>query len=553
MGWYRRAMDPALARIAALLVLAPSALAHADNSPERAETNARSEYVAKVDDACDLSLTMSYDGKSLREHDQYVRHDQSDGARVCNEALRYLWRACRTAAGKAAAKNARIEKIVCKGTPARASNLTLADGTLTLERAANDRGAHDRLRKRFEALLRVSLRLDGSDAAHPDDDEEWKALRYAPNPTRSTTDYCLVNGHKQEFDSQLPHRFRQEDATLSCWKAGQKVTDLQFKAGSKTGFYTQFGRDNDTVFSFLDDRRHGETRDYRAGKLKEITMYERGEIRWTKEFYPNGKVQHYSRGPVGYRQGEDGLIYDLDCAPDIGDDEQLRALCGFEEELTVRIYDGTKKVDRIETWRNGVLQKRSAGDSEYAERSTVNFAAGKKHGIERVLGRDGKLAATITWKDGVKNGLELEYAEGGTKRTKESVWKAGELMQVTEFYLNGNPRQQEVYAGVQRKRFTGFWDTGKVQRQGDFVRCARSWCEQGPHRRFFEDGTPESEVHYQDGKRVGLSRSWWPNRKQATQEKYVDDRRVESRRWDDSGTLIADEQYEADGSRKLAR
>lgn len=53
--------------------------------------------VARTD--CNRSLTMRYDGKSLRDHDEYIRRDQTGGARECNEGLRYLWRACHTPAG----------------------------------------------------------------------------------------------------------------------------------------------------------------------------------------------------------------------------------------------------------------------------------------------------------------------------------------------------------------------------------------------------------------------------------------------------------------------
>lgn len=177
---------------------------------------------------------------------------------------------------------------------------------------------------------------------------------------------------------------------------------------------------------------------------------------------------------------------------------------------------------------------------------------GKKHGTERVLGADGTLAATITWKHGVKDGLELEYAEAGTKRIKEAVWKAGRLTQVTEFYLNGSPKKREVYAaGGQRKQVQSFWDSGKVRREGELVHCGSKWCEQGTFRTYFENGRLESEISYESGKLVGLARSWWPTGQQATREQYVDGRLVKSERWSESGTLIASEEYEADGS--LAR
>jgi hypothetical protein len=127
--------------------------AAADNSPERAQRRVEESYLPKVRVACGIDLSVSYDAASLRAHNQDIRYDQTDGELTCGEPLRYLWYACQTAAGQAAAKAARVERIVCKGTAAKVGSLALARGTLSVERAFEERDAHERLRKRFEALL----------------------------------------------------------------------------------------------------------------------------------------------------------------------------------------------------------------------------------------------------------------------------------------------------------------------------------------------------------------------------------------------------------------
>jgi antitoxin component YwqK of YwqJK toxin-antitoxin module len=235
----------------------------------------------------------------------------------------------------------------------------------------------------------------------------------------------------------------------------------------------------------------------------------------------------------------------------------LRGPCGFEGPRTTSIYDGTQKVNRVETWKNGVLQEQSAGTSDYANRSNVKYAEGKRQGVERVLDEQGQLAATISWNRGVKDGKEVAYAEGGTKVIKEIVWRVGVIAQVTEFYLNGNPKRKELHDAPERMLVEEYWDTGKTKRQGAYASCSRygsqHWCEQGQHRSFFESGASAAEETYKQGQLHGARKSWWENGTLQAEEAYTDGRCTKRKRWDQQGKLEADEEYEADGSRKLKR
>jgi antitoxin component YwqK of YwqJK toxin-antitoxin module len=73
------------------------------------------------------------------------------------------------------------------------------------------------------------------------------------------------------------------------------------------------------------------------------------------------------------------------------------------------------------------------------------------------------------------------------------------------------------------------------------------------HRSYFENGALKQEMSFRLGKREGTSTLWWPNGKTAMVESHTDDRLTKAKRWDENGKLVADEEFEADGSRKLKR
>lgn len=542
-------------------LILPSASALADNSPEEAQRLVETKYLAKVQAACGIELAVEYDAASLRAHNEDVRHEQTDGQRTCGEPLRYLWYACQSPAGRSAVQAAKIARIVCKGSDAKTSTLSFAKGTLTVERAGAERDPHERLRPRFEALLHVSLSFPEKAHKDPYRDSAWTDLQNEPNPTTSTRDYCLVNDKKREFDPHIVNKSQGEDAKVKCWKDGEPVLDLSYAHGKRSGFYTEWNRRGSRRFSYRDGQRDGEQKDFEGTQLKSVSMYQLGKLQWSKEFHPNGALASYSRNfaqqSVGIGLREDGKVSSLSCAPGLADDALLREPCGFAGARTTPVYDGTGQVNRVETWKSGVLESESAGESQYADRSNVQYADGKKHGVERVLDEQGKLAATITWNRGVKEGKESEYAEGGSKLVKELIWRAGELAQTNELYLNGNPKQKELFDKPDHKEVISYWDTGKVRRQGGFGKCSdggyRYWCEEGLFRSFFEDGRPAGEENYKNGQQHGTSKSWWPNGKLQADEKYNEGRCTERKQWDRDGKLTIDEAYEADGSRKLKR
>ena len=539
--------------VALLLVAAPVRAGNSDG----AAWHAREQYLKKVNLACGLELTIDYDVESLRRHDPDIAHDQTGGSDECDEPLRYAWYACKDERGRAAlAEHA--------GGPG--GTLTYANGTITVERVTGEDHPFFRSQKQFEAIFKVKLPLPTEekpgDAVGPYYDEAWHTLGQQPNPVTSTTDYCLANGQKVELAMSLedPFERRHEDATVKCWKGGEVVVDLVVKQGKKSGL-TFWQRDERvTRVRWRDGRRHGEETVTEAGKLRERTIWEAGEEVTRTRFRPTGALEEHSHHYAGHydRVGldEKGRVTSLQCSPQAKDDEVLRKWCGFAGAVTHSVYDGTGKVAVVQTWRDGVLQREEPGDSAYARGAEVAYEGGKKHGEERVFRRDRKLAAVVHWDHGTKDGRELEYADDGQKIVKERVWKAGRLVEETERYLNGNPKLRETYPAPGRKEHTRFWDTGKRSHEGVFVPCARDrgpWCADGVHKTFYESGALESETTWKAGQRHGPARRLWEDGRPAEIEAYEDDVRKKSKRWDRDGKLVADEEYEADGSRKVKR
>jgi len=546
------------------ILLALAAPALAGNEPENGARRTEEDVLPKVVAACGVPLSFAVDGESLRKNNKDIGYDQTDGANECNEPLRYLWYVCKTDAGKAAVRAAHIAKVACKGAPGDVGSLALASGTLTVGRAFEESKPYLRSRKQFESLLKVTLGLASDD---PYQDEAWHALASQPNPVTSTTTYCLVGGDKVTYDENVydPLCRRKQDGQVRCWKDGEVVIDLRIDQGRKTGFVTQRTTRGSRRVAYRDNKQHGEERTFENGKLTSLAFFENGERVWRKELRPDGRVASYTRkfpgGSAEIATKEDGHVTRLQCVPAAKDDPEVGKPCGFDGPATTSIYDGTGKVSRVLTFKDGALQKEGAGTSAYAARSEVAFKDGKKQGEERVLRADGKLASTIGWDKGVKEGKEISYADDGKKVVKEIVWKAGEMAQVHEWYLNGNLKLEESYRGPKDKRVKEYWDSGKTEREGELVICEthdygftfRDWCEEGVQKSYFEDGTPEYEASFHLGKQQGPSKTWWESGKLASVEDWADGRPTRAKRWNKDGKLLSDDEFEADGSRKIKR
>jgi antitoxin component YwqK of YwqJK toxin-antitoxin module len=223
--------------------------------------------------------------------------------------------------------------------------------------------------------------------------------------------------------------------------------------------------------------------------------------------------------------------------------------------VTHSIYDGRGEVRKVVTYKNGELQHEDRGTGKHGSDSAVSYDKGKKHGEERVYSKKGKLSQTINWNLGVKDGKELKYAEDGKRIVSETVWAAGEMQQVTEFYLNGNTKSL-ITVGPEKKEVKIFWDTGKLKDEGNMLRCKTGyskWCKDGIEKEYYESGSMKSETNWKADKQDGTTKNWWENGRLSKVEEYDAGLLTSRKTWDKEGKLTADEQYESDGSRKLKR
>lgn len=546
--------------IALLASAGIAAAAPARNAAEGIQRLAEEQYLPKVNVACGAQFTLRFDAESLKQHNKDIDINESAGHRECNEPLRYLYYSCQSEEGRAAVKAARIRQLACVGVPGGTGTLKLADGVMTIERAYPDPQRHTRNARAFEQAIGFKPALPRN--PDPYYDQRWHEMSFQPNPVAaSSNSYCQLNNEKLELDKDVQGQFmyRKDDATLKCVQDGQVLTDLKLNKGRKTGFVTERSREGTRRVGYLDDKRHGEEQRWnKDGKLIAVTAWEQDRPLWAKEMHPDGSLSTYSRKyeqtRAELRLTADGKVTRLSCGPDLRDDAEMRRYCGFGDEATVQVYDHSGKVQKVVTYRNGVIQKEAAGDSTLSRQSNVAYQDGRKHGEERIVATSGKLQETIQWDRGALLSSK-RYADDGVKVVLETSWKDGELRQKTERYLNGNPKRVETFDGNTARTQT-FWDTGGPSSDVPAVRCGQmgnQWCENGVAKGWFENGTPKAEIAYRAGKRHGTTKCWYDSGKPMCVEEYADGKVVKSKRWDKDGNQTADDEYEADGSRKLKR
>ena len=107
-----------------------------------------------------------------------------------------------------------------------------------------------------------------------------------------------------------------------------------------------------------------------------------------------------------------------------------------------------------------------------------------------------------------------------------------------------------------------FWDTGKVSREGELVLCETdelrlprpAGARTALHKSYFESGAPETEMMYPHGQASGArARPGGRTAGPAASRTYVDDRAPRPSAGTRTASSRSDEEYEADGSRRLTR
>ncbi len=537
-----------------LAVLLPLTAFAANN--DVGQRNAEEEVLPKLKLLCGQPFTSTYDLASLKAKNKDIGWDQTSGALECDEPLRLLWALCQSDSGKATVRRAELRGVQCRGIEGTTGKLSVKNGLITVERAYEESNPWERAQAEFQAALKLKepVALSSPDPYY---DEAWREFRRAPTPVTSTTDFCVVNGQKVKFDLQVAYSPR--DGAVKCVEGGKTVVDLTIKNGKQSGLTRSTRDDWYRSERYVDGKREGLTEEYKANKLTRQDQYAAGERVWSKEFTSSGALRDYSRqfpkGQVTLRLTDDGRVTSLTCRPEARGDEVLNEWCGFKGDRVVKVYDGTNKVSAVRTFRDGRLTREEPGDSTYASRRSVTFDAdGKKQGEERVLRADGTLDSVTRWKAGEQDGVEELYSKDGAKVVTRATWKAGTRVDRTEYFLNGNKKLSEAFDGDVMTRTTWF-DLGAKESEARFKRCQRysGWCEDGATRRWFENGKPAEESAWRMGQQHGVTKRWFANGTQESEERWDDGNRRARKQWDDKGALVADDEFEEDGSRKVKR
>lgn len=539
--------------VAVILLALP---VRAENA-ERGQVEAEEQVLPKLSLLCGGAFTVRYDLASLKANNQDMGFDQTSGSLECDEPLRFLWTLCQSETGKAAVRRNELREVQCRGVQGHEGRLSVKNGIILVERANEEAEAAQRAKLQFEKALSLKVPMAVAD---PYADQAWRDFRMAPAPVTSTTDYCLVSGNKEKYDASAVDHLR-GDGTVKCLKAGAVVVDLVVKNRKKTGL-DRAERDHwYRVEHLVDDRREGLQEEFKQGARVSQSLWKGGERVWSKEFTQTGKLTDFTRqlakGQASLRLTEDGRVTSLSCLPELRDDEVLAAWCGFGGEKTVQVYDGTGKVNAVRTFRDGRLVREAPGDSPYSTRVAVSFVEGKKDGEERVLREDGTLERTVQWSAGVQNGLEQTYAKDGKKVVQRTTWQAGASVESVENFLNGNPKRREQYEGDKAMQRTTWFDLGQKESEVHLLRCRQAWregwCEDGLEQRWFENGRLAAQAHWKLGQRDGEGKSWFPDGGQRTEERWLNGSITRRREWDEKGALVADAEFEEDGSRKVKR
>ena len=312
------------------------------------------------------------------------------------------------------------------------------------------------------------------------------------------------------------------------------VREEEYRDGRPIGHRKWIGHSGETHVANYNAQgnRDGEARQYNpAGTLIAEERYANGDAIGVQTFFhANGQARRRSfneprKGSLASIEYNDrGQVMELRCA-----DRSLlpedRSLCGFDGNTAeVTFHSAKGDVSGKARYENGTRISMMA----YSAPGVVARTE-ETRGERRVLREhfpEGPLRLeTVTV--GKYRESQREHAKSG-QPVRETRWNDGRLVEETLWYLNGQPRSKTRYerdASPVLVKSEEFWDNGKLRARS--VRDERRNYV-GVQQAYNDSGVLESESTYENGKLV-------------RRKNYKD------------GTLVADEQYFEDGSRKSVR
>ena len=134
----------------------------------------------------------------------------------------------------------------------------------------------------------------------------------------------------------------------------------------------------------------------------------------------------------------------------------------------------------------------------------------------------GKVENVTSYKDGVKEGIDIYFYENGIIRSRCN-YKGGKLNGKREFmYSNGNNRAIEKYEyGKKVGEWIYYYDNGKIKKKESYIDDK----EDGKWEEYYAYDILKSEKYYENGKKIGIWKFYTPQKDIYSIEQYKDGKR----------------------------
>lgn len=216
----------------------------------------------------------------------------------------------------------------------------------------------------------------------------------------------------------------------------------------------------------------------------------RGEF---KDDRPVGEfIRYYSNGNV--KTVSDCEYDKFVCRTTFYDQNQNRLAKGKytnqRKDSTWVYFDKHGNIQLKENYKNGQLegvQEKYYRDGSVAERKT--FKDSLAHGEWRQYHPEGKIRAVGAFKDGNLDGEVKYYYEDGKIKSEGQYKNAVKDGRWMHFLPNGKIHYQEVYRDGHRTKFR---------------------MQNGEHTTYYDSNLPEKTVFYENGKRQGVFKEFYP-------------------------------------------
>lgn len=226
---------------------------------------------------------------------------------------------------------------------------------------------------------------------------------------------------------------------------------------------------------------------------------------------------------------EDGAISGIKCSIEKSYTNADKAPCGFSGAKTTWLMSGSGKKKSEVTYKNGVNEKKIT------------------------YGRKGEVVSESNIVDGLET--EKVFFEDGKVKEENSA-RGRAMLSELEYFMNGSKKREAKFTGDiknPKKHEIIYWDNGKIQSEGDYVRGGyRGWSPVGTLTRFNAAGTKVHVVKYSEtGKEEFEARYFNDTGKLADETTFKEGRIFRTKIYDENGIFKFEKEFFADGSSKL--